>query len=175
MNIAINIRTETSADYAAITRVNDLAFGRPEEGQLVENLRTEENFEPQLSLVAAAKGNIVGHIVLLPVTIQGADKIFTTLSLGPIAVIPEVQSQGIGGQLIETSHQAALELGYDSVVLLGHPGYYPRFGYRLANLWGLINPWSFDDEPWMAIELVPGALAGKAGLVQYPKVFNATT
>jgi len=175
MNTEVNIRSETPQDYTAITRVNDLAFGRPEEGRLVENLRKEPNFESHLSLIAEIAGEIVGHIILMPVIIQGSSENFTTLSLGPIAVIPDHQSQGVGGQLIEAGHRAALELGYDSVVLLGHPGYYPRFGYKLASLWGLTNPWGFHDEPWMAIELVPGALSGRAGLVQYPAAFNEAT
>jgi predicted N-acetyltransferase YhbS len=106
------------------------------------------------------------------VTIQSAGSDYPTLSLGPIAVLPKYQKEGIGGMLINTGHKKALELGYMSVVLLGHPSYYPRFGYRMAAIWGLTNPWGIHTEAFMAIELVKGSLDEKAGLVVYPKAFN---
>jgi putative acetyltransferase len=175
MNQKLTIRTETLEDYAAITKINDLAFGRLEEGKLVEVLRQLEGFDPKLSLVAERDDEIIGHILLNPVTIQGDTGVYPCLSLGPIAVLPEYQKQGVGGRLIEAGHRAALELGYDSVVLLGHPSYYPRFGYRMAKIWGLTNPWGINDEPFMAIELVEGSLEGKAGMVIYPDAFNEAT
>jgi putative acetyltransferase len=175
MNQKLTIRTETLEDYAAITKINDLAFGRLEEGKLVEVLRQLEGFDPKLSLVAERDDEIIGHILLNPVTIQGDAGVYPSLSLGPIAVLPEYQNQGVGGRLIEAGHRGALELGYDSVVLLGHPSYYPRFGYRMAKIWGLTNPWGINDEPFMAIELVEGSLEGKAGMVIYPDAFNEAT
>jgi putative acetyltransferase len=176
------IRSETEKDHTAITRVNDLAFGRPEEGRLVEKLRELDEFDPELSLVAELNGKIIGHALFTPVKITSSplgqeafSGMGTSLSLGPIAVIPEYQNLGIGGQLIETGHRVALGHGFTSVILLGHPGYYPRFGYQPADRWGLTNPWNISGEPWMAIELVEGALTGKAGLVVYPEVFNEAT
>ncbi len=176
MTSKIKIRSEQKSDYKSITNVNDLAFGRPEEGCLVENLRLMPKFDPRLSLVAEKKGKIIGHALFYPIHIQSEDgEEFPCLSLGPIAVIPEYQQQGIGGQLIEAGHQAALELNYTSVVLLGHPSYYPRFGYQPAKYWKLTNPWDYTDDPWMAIELIEGALDNKAGLAVYPEAFNEAT
>jgi len=176
MTPRITIRPEQKSDYEAITRVNDLAFGRPEEGQLIENLRHLPEFDPRLSLVAELRGKIVGHVLFFPVYIQSEDgEEHPCLSLGPIAVVPDHQKQGFGGQLIEAGHNAALELDYTSVVLLGHPSYYPRHGYRPAERWRLTNPWKITGEPWMAIELVDGALQGKIGLVVYPDAFNEAT
>jgi putative acetyltransferase len=172
----IIIRPEHKSDYESIKKVNDLAFNRHEEGRLIDNLRQLPKFDPRLSLVAEKKGKIVGHALFFPVTIQTEnDEEYPCLSLGPIAVIPEHQNQGIGGLLIEEGHRAAMALNYTSVVLLGHPNYYPRFGYLPARQRHLTNPWNIIDDPWMAIELVEGSLAGKAGSVIYPKAFNEAT
>ena len=176
MTLKITTRPETEHDTAAIRRVNEQAFDRPAEANLVDNLRQEPEFEPRLSLVAELDGEIVGHALFTPIYIHAENgEEYPCLSLGPIAVLPEHQKQGIGGQLIAAGHRAALELDYTVVILLGHPSYYPRFGYRPADHWGLTNPWNVTGEPWMAIELVPGALDGKAGLVMYPETFNEAT
>ncbi|MFC1997017.1 GNAT family N-acetyltransferase, partial [Chloroflexota bacterium] len=159
----VNIRAEQKSDYEEITNVNDLAFGRPEEGNLVDHLRKLPEFDPRLSLVAEINGKIIGHALFYPTYIHGEDgEEYPCLSLGPIAVIPKYQKQGIGGRLIEAGHLSAMELGYTSIVLLGHPSYYPNFGYQPAKHWNLTNPWDFSDDPWMAIELVEGSLSGKA-------------
>jgi len=174
--ININIRPENKSDYTTIQEVNDLAFNRPEEGYLVENLRQLSKFDPRLSLVAEYKGKIIGYALFFPIYIQGeGGEEYPCLSLGPIAVLPKYQKQGIGGMLIEAGHQAALELDYTAVLLLGHPEYYPKFGYLPAEKWELTNPWQIDGDPWMGIELVKGALEYKAGLVVYPEVFNEAT
>lgn len=176
MTPKIKIRPETEQDYAAIRHVNELAFGRTAEADLVENLRQLPEFEPLLSLVAETDGKILGHVMLFPIYIRGKDgEEYPCLSLGPIAVIPEFQKQGIGGILIQAGHRAALELDYNAVLLLGHPSYYPRFGYRLAKNWNITNPWQITGEPWMAIELIEGALNGKAGVAVYPEAFNEAT
>ena len=126
--------------------------------------------------VAIFNGKIIGHALFFPTGIQAeSGKEYPCLSLGPIAVIPEYQKSGIGGQLIESGHHAALELNYKAVVLLGHPDYYPRFGYLPAEKWDLANPWNVAGDPWMAVELVEGALEGKAGAVIYPAAFNEAT
>jgi putative acetyltransferase len=174
--IQITIHSETEHDIDAIRRVNDLAFERPEEGRLVDELRQLPEFDPRLSLVAEHKGKIIGHALFFPIYIQGEDgEEYPCLSLGPIAVLPKYQKQGIGGMLIEAGHRAALDLDYTAVVLLGHPEYYPRFGYLPAEKWELTNPWQIDGDPWMGIELVEGALECKAGLAVYPEPFNEAT
>jgi putative acetyltransferase len=174
--VNIHIRPESKSDYAAILEVNDRAFNRPEEGRLVDNLRQLPEFDPRLSLVAERNGKVIGHVLFFPIYIQGKDgEEYPCLSLGPIAVLPKYQKQGIGGMLIEAGHRAALELDYTAVVLLGHPEYYPRFGYLPAEKWELTNPWQIDGDPWMGVELVEGSLECKAGLAVYPEAFNEAT
>jgi putative acetyltransferase len=176
LTLKITIRAEDESDQAAIRGVNDLAFGRPEEGCLVDNLRQLPEFEPRLSLVAELDQEIVGHVLFFPIYIHAEDREeYPCLSLGPIAVLPMFQKQGIGGKLIRAGHRAALDLDYTAVLLLGHPEYYPRFGYQPAKFWKIINPWQIMGEPWMAIELVEGALRGKAGLAVYPEAYNEAT
>ena len=173
MSLELVIRAEQKSDYDAIKEVNDQAFNRPDEGHLVENLRLLPEFDARLSFIAELNGKIIGHALFFPIHIQGKDgRDYPCLSLGPIAVIPEYQNQGIGGLLIGAGHTTALKLGYNSVVLLGHPGYYPRFGYKPAKRWNLTNPWGYTDDPWMAIELVENSLVGKGGLAVYPEAFN---
>jgi putative acetyltransferase len=172
MKNSMQIRGEAPTDADGITRVNYLAFGRPNEGELILKLRKLSGFEPRLSLVYEKDNIILGYILLLPIMIQSTHGDYQTLSLGPIAVLPDHQKRGIGGCLIGEGHAAALELGFQSVVLLGHPTYYPRFGYKPAALWNLTNPWGIHNEAFMAIELIKGTLDNISGLVIYPKVFN---
>jgi predicted N-acetyltransferase YhbS len=98
MNEGIIIRAEEEKDYAKITEVNDLAFGQKNEGLLVERLRQTENYIPALSLVAELNDEIIGHILFYPVTVQSAGSRYPTLSLGPMAVIPEYQRKGVGSR-----------------------------------------------------------------------------
>ncbi|WP_440954310.1 GNAT family N-acetyltransferase [Methanosarcina sp. Mfa9] len=142
------IRPETPSDYPGITEVNDLAFGQPTEGNLVEKLRRNPKFVPELSLVAGIDGKIVGHILFFPVVVksgvgdgepEGYEE-YEIISLAPLSVLPEFQKQGIGGRLIKEGLEACRKLGYGSVVVLGHPEYYPRFGFEQARKWGIKDP-----------------------------------
>jgi putative acetyltransferase len=172
MTMKVTIRPETQADRGAIREVCGQAFGRESEGLLVERLRALKAFAPTLSLVADVGGRVVGYVLLFPVKVRMENAEYLGLSLGPIAVVPAYQCQGIGGQLIEAAHQAGRILGYRFVVVLGHPSYYPRFGYKLAALWQLTNPWGIHNEAYMALELVKGGLSGVSGMVDYPSPFN---
>ena len=169
------IRSEIPSDYKAITLVNNLAFGRTNEGELVSALRYLTDFNPKLSLVAVKGKDIIGHLLFFPIAILAEQETFLSLSLGPIAVHPDHQNRGVGGQLITQGHQNAMELGYSSVILLGHPSYYTRFGYRMATIWGLTNPWGIHNEAFMAVELVEGSLDGKSGMAKYPEAYNQAT
>ena len=171
--MTFNIRPETPSDYPAIIEVNDLAFGQPAEGKLVENLRKNPKFVPELSLVAEADGKIIGHILFFPIIIRSATgKEKETISLAPVAVRPEFQKKGIGGELIKTGLEVCRHLGYDSVIVLGHPEYYPKFGFKQAGSWGIIDPFGAPSEAFMALELQEGALEGAGGVVEYPEEFN---
>lgn len=168
----VKIRSEVPSDYSSISKVNDLAFKRPNEGLLVSILRKLEAFEPELSLVALTQNQVVGHALFFPTYIRATNTNYPILSLGPISVLPQFQKQGVGGNLITTGHRIAKGLGHECVAVLGHSGYYPRFGYKIASIWGLTNPWGIQDEAFMAIELNMGALEGKSGMVVYPEAFN---
>jgi len=147
-----------------------LAFQQENESKLIEKIRKGENFVPELSLVAEIDDEIVGHILFSKINIIG-DAIFESLALAPMAVIPEFQKQGIGGKLIKKGIEKAKELGFDSIIVLGHKEYYPKFGFQKASKWGIKCPFDVPDEVFMAIELANKALENKAGTVKYPKEF----
>lgn len=167
------IRKEEDNDYLAITEVNDHAFGQENEGHLVVNLRMHSDFVPELSLVAEVDGRIVAHILFFPVRIVDDGREFETLSLAPMAVLPDFQKQDIGSALIKEGLTVAENLGYKSVVVLGHPEYYPRFGFRPASNWDIRAPFDdVEDDAFMAMELVDGALDDVRGVVEYPEEFS---
>ncbi len=128
----INIRCETAADYEAIFSINSRAFKSDGEARLVSALREQGAFDPNLSLVAEKEGHLVGHILFTPVEIGGEAETVKALGLGPIAVLPEYQRQGIGSKLIEEGLSACRRYEHKIVFVVGHPEYYPRFGFLPA-------------------------------------------
>jgi len=166
----VKIRKEEEKDNKRVYEVNRLAFQQENESKLIEKIRKGENFVPELSLVAEIDDEIVGHILFSKINIIG-DAIFESLALAPMAVIPEFQKQGIGGKLIKKGIEKAKELGFDSIIVLGHKEYYPKFGFQKASKWGIKCPFDVPDEVFMAIELANKALENKAGTVKYPKEF----
>ena len=167
----VKIRPETEKDYPKITEVNDLAFGQRNEGILIEKQRQAANYIPALSLVAELDDEIIGHILFYPVEIQSGASGFLTLSLGPMGVVPEYQRRGVGSQLVAEGLKAARALSHKSVIVVGHPDYYPRFGFKPASQWKIKVPFDVPDEAFMALELVEGGLKGKSGTVAYPSEF----
>ena len=123
-----------------------------------------------VSLVAETDGQIVGHILFSPVSVVGAASGKTGLGLAPVAVLPGHQCRGIGSDLIRQGLAFCRDEGYGFVVVLGHPEYYPRFGFRRASQAGLANEYG-ADEAFMVLELAPGGLP-PAGLVQYGPEFR---
>ena len=174
----INIRKETPEDYNWVIELTEKAFETMEfsdgnEGKLVEKLRKAPTFIPELSLVAELGGQLVGHILFTPLQIKNEQNSFTSLVLGPVSVLPEFQKQGIGGKLIRTGHQKAVELGFQSVILIGHPEYYPRFGYKPASGWGIKTQIPLpSDDVFMAVELTEGGLTGVSGMAVFPPEFG---
>ena len=125
------IRPERVADYSEIALLNAIAFGnRAVEANIVALLRQRWAFDPELSLVAERNGHIVGHVLFSPYKLHLLNQTIHAVNLAPLAVHPVHQSQGIGGQLINEGHRIAKAKGYEVSVLLGHPTYYPRFGYH---------------------------------------------
>lgn len=164
----LHIRDEVPADIDAVRAVETAAFGRPEEAQLVDLLRT--NGAAVISLVAEWEGGIAGHILFSPVTADDAPEA-RLLGLAPVAVAPGQQRGGIGGALIRAGLARAESLGCDGVVLLGHPEYYPRFGFVPASRFGICCEYDCPDEAFMALPLREGGLAGVTGLVRYAPEF----
>ena len=165
----IHIRGERKEDFEGVRRVNEAAFGQPAEADLVDALRS--GGAATVSLVAEVKGQIVGHILFSPVTVQGADDL-KAVGLGPMAVLPEHQRRGIGSLLIRKGLEYCRKAGIQAVVVLGHPDYYPRFGFRRASSWGLRCEFDAPDEAFMALELIPNVLSGRSGVVNYHAAFK---
>lgn len=175
MNIII--RQETPSDYPVIFDLIEKAFRSEEYSEhrehfIVQELRKSDAFIPELALVAEADYKPAGYILLTKIKIRNEDKTVDSLALAPVAVLPEYQRNGIGSLLIKTAHVKAKELGYKSIILLGHKDYYPRFGYVQANKFGIQSPFHVPDENFMAIELTENALLNVSGVVEYPKEFN---
>jgi predicted N-acetyltransferase YhbS len=163
------IRPESSKDYERITKVNDLAFKQPNEGLMISALRRNKKFIPDLSLVAEIDSIVVGHILFFPLNIISGEKSFEVLSLAPMSVVPEYQQKGIGKKLVTKGLKKSKELGFIAVVVLGHPTYYPKFGFEPASKWYIkLSIEDVPDEASMAIELEKGFLKGKAGIIEYP-------
>jgi putative acetyltransferase len=170
----ITVRPERIEDYTAIHEVHVLAFGREVEARLVESLRQSTNFTPELSLVAVKNGRVVGHILFSPVIIETQKGAISAMALAPMAVQPKLQNQGIGSELVRQGLKECQLLGLKVVVVVGHPTYYPRFGFSSARAKGLEAPFQVPDEAFMALELIPEALDGISGMVKYPPAFDET-
>ena len=166
------IRPERKEDYPRITEINKLAFKQENEGRLVENLRKNTEFIPELSLVAQEDNEVVGHILFFPIKIIDDKLIHTSLSLAPMSVHPSRQKKGIGSALVRQGLKAAKEKGFKSVIVVGHANYYPRFGFKPAAGWNIKAPFEVPEDVFMAIELTENGLKNIAGTVKYHDEFN---
>lgn len=172
------IRTEVKGDFKKVFELIQNAFENEEysdhkEHYLVERLRKSDAFIPELSLVAEADKQLIGYILLTKINIIDANaNSYVSLALAPVAVLREFQGKGVGGKLIEAAHNKAKELGFGSVILLGHENYYPRFGYRLTKEFGIKLPFDVPEINCMAIELTENSLQKVSGIVQYAKEFE---
>ena len=164
------IRMESVGDEAAVRHVIEQAFARKNEADLVDALRDSGDFI--ISLVALHDGQIVGHVLFSPVRIELSKTTKQAIALGPVAVLPDYQRQGIGGQLIEKGLQACRENGFAIAVVLGHPTYYPRFGFVSAKPLGIRWEHDVPAEVFMVMPLTDNALAGVTGVVKYHPAFN---
>jgi len=174
--MSITIRQEKSADYTQVFNLVEQAFASLEisdktEQFLVERLRKSTAFVPELSIVAEIENKIVGHILLTKIKIVNKDSEFESLSLAPVAVLPEFQNKGIGGKLILYAHEVARNLGYKSIILVGHENYYPRFGYKPTSKYGIKLPFEAPEKNCMVIELFENGLKEVNGDVIFPKEF----
>ena len=174
----IVIRTEHPGDIPAIRELNIQAFGRSDEGRLVDAVRQRR--EPTFSFVAVdaddddatrgpghSSGPVIGHVLFSPVSIASPERTCSAIGLGPIAVRPDHQKTGVGGRLIEHGFESCRAAGYEIVVVLGHPHYYPKFGFVMAHPRGIHWEHEMPGDPFMVKELKPGALDRVTGTVCY--------
>jgi len=181
MNQTLSIRKENPFDHNWVIELTEKAFETLEisdhnEGKLVDKLRKAPTFVEELSMVAELNGQVVGHILFTPIVIDNGSQQFQSLILAPVSVLPKYQKMGIGGQLIRAGHQKAKELGFQSAILLGHPEYYPRFGYKPASSFGIKTRIPLpSDDVFMAVEITEGGLKGVSGMVVFPAEFSQET
>ncbi len=168
--MSYSIRKESPGDEAEIRDVVREAFPTDMEARLVDALR--KSADPFISLVAVSDdGSIVGHILFTQVDIISEGDTRHAIGLGPMAVRPVLQRRGIGSALVREGLDVCRRRGDGAVVLVGHPSYYPRFGFQLAWDYGLYYEKPGPFPAFFAMELVPGALSG-GGEVRYHSAFS---
>ena len=165
----IEVRNESPRDYTAVRRINERAFEGPIGADIVDSLRGVAH--PLISLVAVVEGQVVGHIFFSPVSIESGGSAYDAAGLGPMAALTEYQRQGIGSELVKQGLQECKRQGYTVVVVIGHPDYYPRFGFTEAVEKGLMCEYEVPDEAFMVTELTPGALHRRGGVVKFRPEF----
>ncbi len=166
----MTIRFETPDDESAIRRVNELAFGQPAEADLVDELR--RTCADSLSLVAEDV-EVVGHILFTPVVVESARGRLVGMGLAPMAVLPDRQREGIGSLLVRRGLSLLRDRACPFVVVVGHPEYYPRFGFERASSRGLASQWEgIPDEAFMVRVLDEHAVEGVSGVARYRDEFE---
>ena len=171
MAAAVNVavRTERAEDADAVREVNEQAFAGPLEARIVDTLRGSSG---SLSLVATVDGRVVGHILFTPVSIDPPHTV-RVAGLAPMAVRPEFQRMGVGAALVVAGLDECRSHGYSAVVVVGHPDYYPRFGFAAAHTRGLRYADDVPLEAFMVLAFEPGALPKSGGVVRYHPEFSA--
>lgn len=164
-----HVRHETASDWPAVADLTRNAFHRLQEARLNDAIR--QQCPDYLSLVAEQHGQIIGHVMFSAASIDHAPQL-KLMALAPMAVSNVLQHQGIGSALVRAGLEYCYQRGIDAVVVLGHPQYYPRFGFQPASSFNIASPWPVPDEVFMLLELSTGALQGARGTVQYQPVFD---
>jgi len=164
------IREESPAEYPLIYDFVREAFktarvSNGEEQDFVRKLQTSDRYIPSLSLVAVENGRIIGHVMLSKIQIKSKERPFESLLLAPLSVAGTHRNQGVGSSLVKTAFETAKWMGYTSVLIVGNPAYYSRFGFRSAKSFGITSAESLPENVFMACELVPDSLKGVSGTV----------
>jgi len=163
------IRTEKECDRDTVHAVNRAAFETPSEADLVDALR--QHAQPVVSLVAEENREVVGHIMFSPVSLRDHPHL-KIMGLAPMAVAPAYQRTGIGSALVRAGLDQCRQLDFVAVVVLGHPEYYPRFGFSPSSRFGICSEYDVPEDVFMAMELQPEALSGITGKVSYHPAFS---
>lgn len=166
----MKIREETSTDFEGVWELNAAAFETEVEANLVNLLR--ESGISYISLVAEQNEKIVGHILFTPVALEGDNSGIKLAGLAPMAVLPNLQKQGIGSRLVAEGIERCKSMGFDTIVVLGHPEYYPRFGFVPSVNYNIVSEYDVPDEAFMILELTKGCLTGKQGKIKYHEAFG---
>ena len=167
----IKIRPEQPDDALAVYSVNQLAFGQPTEAILVVKLRIA--CPEALSLVAVMDDQIVGHILFTPVTVADPKGEIKGMGLAPMSVLPDFQGRGIGSQLVRAGLEILSKRPISFIIVLGHPEYYPRFGFVPASGQGLTCQWpGVPDEAFMVLIFDDLVMSKASGMVKYREEFN---
>lgn len=164
----VQIRPERADDIAAIRAVHEAAFGQPDEADLVDRLRLTDDY---IGLVATLNDAVVGHIAFSPMTLSPARPGLTILGLAPMSVLPDHQREGNGSALVREGLNVCQQVGADAVFVLGHPDYYPRFGFTPAADIGLASEYDVPREVFMGLELRAGVLEDVTGIARYHPAF----
>lgn len=164
----MKIRTERLSDYGEVFNLNYFAFGnREDESNLVERIRLSEGFIPELE----ENDHILGHALFSKAEIVADENLHEVIVLAPIAVLPSNQKTGIGSKLIQEGLKRCEALGYDYVFLIGHPSYYPKFGFKQARTYGFeLKQFTVSDDVFMVYELRKGKMI-TMGELRYSKSF----
>ncbi|MCP4395359.1 MAG: N-acetyltransferase [Alphaproteobacteria bacterium] len=174
----LKIRKATEADIADILNIHTKAFGAdkgPEIADLVSGLLSDQSAMPLLSLVATEEDQMIGHILYTKARIIQSEENVSANILAPLAVLPEAQSKGVGGKLIKQGLELLKESGIDLVFVLGHPDYYPRYGFKPAGELGYEAPYPIPEKyagAWMVQELRPDIIGKISGKVQCCKAMD---
>lgn len=166
------IRPEDPEEFLRIYDLVKIAFqtakvSNGKEQDFVNQLRSSGNYIPELALVAEENGQLVGHIMLTRTYIDNGGNRFEILLLAPVSVALEYRNRGVGSNLIKEGFRLAGEMGYTSVIVVGDPAYYHRFGFKASVEFGIKNINNIPNEYVMVCELVPGALKGVSGTVDF--------
>lgn len=164
------IRQEKQQDIAAIRELNDLAFGQPIEGAIVDKLR--EKCDEFISFVAVKRGQILGHILFTPAIIETKTGVINGLGLAPMAVRPDHQRTGIGTRLANTAIKQIKNTNCPFIIVLGHPEYYRRFGFESAVRYGITSEWDVPVEAFMIMILNEQPMRNSSGVAKYRPEWN---